>query len=115
MGKGIEGIGFQAQKVTPVPPYRPVPPGHSILVDSTTGYADNPRTDKDGRMRAVMQPGTYKFTAAPQWLGRHNVGDEYESGFAPSPTRLPSGESVDIKIQLKRKPEAAKDVAREGN
>ena len=53
-----------------------------------------------------MQPGTYKFTAAPQWLGRHNVGDEYESGFAPSPTRLPSGETVEVKLQLKRKPTA---------
>ncbi len=107
-GKGIEEIGFQAEELTPTPPHRPVPPGHSVLVQTTTGYVNNPTTDKSGHMRAVMQPGTYRFTATPQWLGRRNVGDEYESGNAPLPTRLPPGETVEVKLQLKRKPTAAR-------
>jgi RNA polymerase sigma factor (sigma-70 family) len=52
-GKGIPGIMFMRAK-----------PGPSSLgepVQSRTGYIDNPRSDADGRLRAVVEPGDWQF------------------------------------------------------
>jgi beta-lactamase regulating signal transducer with metallopeptidase domain/protocatechuate 3,4-dioxygenase beta subunit len=102
-GQAIEGIGFQAKDMTGGAPNLESHRGGSQLVQSSTVYVDNPRTDKNGRMRAVMPPGNYKFSAVGQWRGSRNLSDEYESAFASLPTHLASDETVAVKFQLKRK------------
>lgn len=101
-GEGIAGIGFQADDLIKLLNQR-----RSGLIDTTTTYADNPRTDKHGRMRAVMGPGRYHFIAVPQWLGSRDISDEYENGIGPPETILDSGETVDLKFTLKQKASAS--------
>ena len=106
-GQGVEGIGFQAEDLSKKPNER-----QSWLVQTTTAYVDHPRTDKQGRMRAVMPPGRYHLSAVPQWLGSRDMSAEYENDVGPSETILSSDETIAVKFHLRRKPAPADKCGR---
>ena len=70
-------------------------PGGGISVQSTTAYIDNPRTDADGRLRAVVNPGerTYSLGYIPESTG-------YRQQFQEKRVTLPAGETVVVRFEL---------------
>jgi beta-lactamase regulating signal transducer with metallopeptidase domain/protocatechuate 3,4-dioxygenase beta subunit len=108
-GQGVEGIGFAVDEQSA--PFELLQRGEkrSFLAEAIVDILARKDSDKSGRARAVLPPGKFRFSATPQWLGSRDLSEEYESASTPSPVHLPSGETIDIKFQIKRKPAAANE------
>ena len=100
-GKAIEGVAFfdENEQLRPKEPF---------LAQTIRNILAEHGTDKEGRARAVLPPGDYRFSETPQWVGTRDLTEEYQPERPAAPMRLASGETVEVKFQLKRKPTAAK-------
>jgi hypothetical protein len=88
-GKGIPGVQFLRETEDN--------PGARISVQLRTGYVDNPVSDSNGRIRAVVNPGAGVFS----------VGHMPESaGYRPSSLEkkvaLPAGQTVTLRFELEK-------------
>jgi hypothetical protein len=69
--------------------------GSGTLVQSSTVYVDNPRTDAAGRMRAVFDPGTGRFLIHPP------AGYQAENSDSGEVT-LAAGQIVTVRFTLRK-------------
>src|SRR5262249_28475673 len=88
-GRGVPGVDFLCEPDSQ--------PGSRVMVQSRTGYIDNPRSDADGRLRAVVEPGEriYLVGHIPESTGRRQQ----------SPQRrvvLPTGGTVTVRFELQQ-------------
>jgi hypothetical protein len=86
-GRGIPGVEFH---------YEPDDqPGTRTTVQSRSGYIDHPRTDADGRLRAVVEPGEriYAVGLIPESAG-------YRPQSPQKRVALPAGGTVTARFEL---------------
>jgi beta-lactamase regulating signal transducer with metallopeptidase domain/protocatechuate 3,4-dioxygenase beta subunit len=86
-GRGIPGVGFMAQMDDP--------PNGRTSVQSTTWTVDNPRTDADGRLRAVVYPGEREYS-----MGNFPIPAPYRQEFQKQRASLPAGKTVVVRFEL---------------
>ena len=89
-GKGIRGVSFfQGDE-----DHRPNTVAH---LQSRTNFIDNPTTDAQGRLRAVVYPGRRSFRIAEVLKS-----SGYRAQAEPQTVDLPAGETVTLKFELQK-------------
>ncbi len=70
-------------------------PGPSVAVQSRSGFIDNPRSDAQGRLRAVVEPGerVYSVGKIPESIG-------YPQQSPQKRVVLPAGQTVTVRFKL---------------
>ena len=86
-GKGIAGVPFLAQMDDV--------PGGRRQVQSTTTNVDNPRTDANGRLRAVVYPGEREYS-----VGGASLPEGYRRLAQTRLVKLPAGQTVVVRFEL---------------
>jgi hypothetical protein len=86
-GKGVPGVGFYCDQDDR--------PGSRASVQSRTGYIDHPRSDADGRLRAVVEPGerVYAVGPIPESTG-------YRQQSPQKRVAVPAGATVTVRFEL---------------
>jgi RNA polymerase sigma factor (sigma-70 family) len=87
--KGIPGVGFMVDTDKA--------PGARMSVQSRTGYIDHPVTDANGRLRAVVNPGSAAFS-----LGVIPEAAGYKQVFTEKRVDLPAGQTVTVRFELEK-------------
>ncbi len=90
-GEGIPGLTFWSEMDDKK--------GSRWQVQTRTGYIDNPRTDKNGRLRAVVPPGAGVFA-----LGFVPESSGYQESYEEKRATLTAGETVTIRFELEKAP-----------
>ena len=90
-GEGIAGLTFVCE--------RDDERGSRGQVQTRTGFIDNPRTDKNGRLRAVVPPGSGVFA-----LGFVPESSGYKETHEEKRATLNAGETVTIRFELEKAP-----------
>ncbi len=88
-GAGIPGVGFVCEVDGQ--------PGSRISVQSRSGFIDNPQSDANGRLRAVVEPGerAYAVGHIPESAGYRRPASEKR-------VSLPAGGTVTVRFELER-------------
>jgi hypothetical protein len=93
-GRGVPGVGFMAQMDDQ--------PTAMAEVRSTTTIVDHPRTDADGRLRAVVHPGERDYS-----VGNLPMPAGYRQQGQTKHVTLTAGETVVVRFELQKQPQAA--------
>ena len=88
-GKGIPGVSFLCQTDSD--------PGTLGTVQSLTGTSDDTRSDAEGRLRAVVEPGEGTF-----WLGSVPESSGYRRSSQEKRVVLPAGRTVTVRFELEK-------------
>ncbi len=88
-GKGVPGVQFLCEPDGQA--------GSRVTVQSRSGYIDDPRSDADGRLRAVVEPGerTYMVGHIPESTG-------YRQQYPTKRVTLPAGGTVTVRFELQQ-------------
>ena len=88
-GKGVPGAEFHCEPDGQA--------GSRVKVQSRSGFIDNPRSDADGRLRAVVEPGerTYMVGHIPESTG-------YRQQYPTRRVTLPAGGTVTVRFELRQ-------------
>jgi RNA polymerase sigma factor (sigma-70 family) len=73
--------------------------GSRAQLQSRSGYIDNPRTDANGRLRAVVEPGERMYA-----VGRIAESSGYPLQDRQERVVLPAGQTVTVRFKLQRPP-----------
>jgi hypothetical protein len=88
-GKGIPGVSFLSASGGQ--------PGARVTVQSRTGWIDNPRSNAEGRLRAVVEPGEGTF-----WVGHVPESSGYRPSGEQKRATLPAGRTVTVRFELEK-------------
>jgi len=88
-GAGIPGVTFMYEMDDR--------PGARAVVQSRTGYIDNPRSDAKGRLRAVVDPGERVYA-----LGQIPESAGYAQQSMQKRVTLPAGKTVTVRFALRK-------------
>ena len=88
-GQGIPGVSFLCEVDGQ--------PGSRITVQSRSGFIDNPQSDANGRLRAVVEPGerAYAVGYIPESAGYRRPASEKR-------VRLPAGGTATVRFELEK-------------
>jgi hypothetical protein len=88
-GKGVPGVQFVFEPDGQA--------GSRETVQSRSGFIDDPRSNADGRLRAVVEPGerTYMVGHIPESTG-------YRQQYPTKRVTLPAGGTVTVRFELQQ-------------
>jgi RNA polymerase sigma factor (sigma-70 family) len=86
-GEGIPGVTFLCEQQGQ--------PGSRVSVQSRSGYIDNPRSDAQGRLRAVVEPGERIYS-----VGHIPESSGHRQQFPERRVVLPAGRTVTVRFEL---------------
>jgi hypothetical protein len=78
-------------------------------VQSRTGYIDNPSSDANGRLRAVVKPGKGVFA-----VGHIPDAAGYRQSSLQKRVQLPAGKTVTVRFELEKREEAPIERSADG-
>ena len=88
-GKGVPGVEFRFEQDGQ--------PGSRVAVQSRPGFIDNPRSDAQGRLRTVVEPGERIYA-----VGRIPESTGYGKQNPEARVALPAGKTVTVRFKLER-------------